>query len=467
MLIGDAGIHIEINLAVEVLASLLSIFFIYFVSKKYVNKGDTIEEGIFYGGLRLKIFAGIVLPLVYIFYYQGGDTISYYYDSIIMGKAFWKDPALYFDYLFNGMYNEDGDYVMWKNYFRVRQLDSPFFIFRADERAMFLVRIASVLIVITGGSFFASSILVSFFCYLGLWKVYKLFIEYYPVFKKQLSYTVLYIPSVVFWGSGILKDPLTLGGMCFLLISVHSFMKKRKLFSSAIISFLSGYLILAIKPYIFNAFIIGIGCWLLSFYLVKIKSVIFKALIFPFLLAMSVAVIFFSLDAFSGSTGQYSIDKVMSEAVTVQNDLKQEYYGGHRFDIGPFAPTLPSLLSKAPIAIATTLYRPFLWEADNPFILMSALESLIVAIFTAIAIFRIKIHRLQGILLRNPLLFFSFIFSLFFAFSVGLTTANFGALVRYKIPLMPFYLSMVYILSNYSKIPVNDQPKPAPKGIVT
>jgi hypothetical protein len=39
----------------------------------------------------------------------------------------------------------------------------------------------------------------------------------------------------------------------------------------------------------------------------------------------------------------------------------------------------------------------------------------------------------------------------FFAFSVGLTTSNFGALVRYKIPAVPFYLSAILILYQRSK----------------
>jgi hypothetical protein len=42
----------------------------------------------------------------------------------------------------------------------------------------------------------------------------------------------------------------------------------------------------------------------------------------------------------------------------------------------------------------------------------------------------------------------SFVFSLIFAASVGITSANFGTLVRYKIPLIPFYLSGLYILQS-------------------
>jgi len=38
------------------------------------------------------------------------------------------------------------------------------------------------------------------------------------------------------------------------------------------------------------------------------------------------------------------------------------------------------------------------------------------------------------------------LFALFFAFSVGLATSNFGSLVRLKIPCIPFYVSGLFIL---------------------
>jgi hypothetical protein len=41
---------------------------------------------------------------------------------------------------------------------------------------------------------------------------------------------------------------------------------------------------------------------------------------------------------------------------------------------------------------------------------------------------------------------FCFSFAIFFAFSVGLTTSNFGSLVRYKIPATPFFMAALFIV---------------------
>lgn len=53
------------------------------------------------------------------------------------------------------------------------------------------------------------------------------------------------------------------------------------------------------------------------------------------------------------------------------------------------------------------------------------------------------------LMLKNHLLSFSLIFSLFFAFSVGISTSNFGSLVRYRIPVLPFFVACLFIMDYY------------------
>lgn len=46
---------------------------------------------------------------------------------------------------------------------------------------------------------------------------------------------------------------------------------------------------------------------------------------------------------------------------------------------------------------------------------------------------------------------FCFFFSIVFALFVGSTTLNFGTLVRYKIPCMPFYIIALILILEISK----------------
>ena len=135
----------------------------------------------------------------------------------------------------------------------------------------------------------------------------------------------------------------------------------------------------------------------------------------------------------------------MTRAVDVQRDLKQDYYGGSTFDIGDFEASPISMLSKAHLAITAALFRPFLWEAGNAVMLVSALENFILLVLSIYLLIKVRVIYLFRLILKHHLLVFSFTFSVFFAFCIGLTTSNFGSMVRYKIPAMPFFLAALII----------------------
>jgi hypothetical protein len=50
----------------------------------------------------------------------------------------------------------------------------------------------------------------------------------------------------------------------------------------------------------------------------------------------------------------------------------------------------------------------------------------------------------------DPNVIFAMVFSLSFAFAVGVSTFNFGTLVRYKIPVLPFFLVALILILDYS-----------------
>ncbi|MFI5151017.1 MAG: hypothetical protein ACHQRM_14875, partial [Bacteroidia bacterium] len=108
-----------------------------------------------------------------------------------------------------------------------------------------------------------------------------------------------------------------------------------------------------------------------------------------------------------------------------------------------------SMLGKAHLAIAASLFRPYLWDVKNPVMLLSALENTYILILTVFLLIRLKVFTFFNLILRTPMLLFSVLFSLFFAFSVGIATSNFGSLVRLKIPCLPFYVSSLFILKHF------------------
>ena len=152
------------------------------------------------------------------------------------------------------------------------------------------------------------------------------------------------------------------------------------------------------------------------------------------------------------SLGQYNLDTILVKATETQKDLKRDYYMGNSFDIGTIDPTFSSLITHAHLAIFAAIFRPALIEVNNPVMFFSAIENTFILYITLRILWRLRFFGIFKYFFGyNSMLTFSLIFSLFFAFSVGITTSNFGSLVRYKIPLLPFYVSSVYIITRYKK----------------
>jgi len=143
--------------------------------------------------------------------------------------------------------------------------------------------------------------------------------------------------------------------------------------------------------------------------------------------------------------GNYATDQILEKAIVTQEDLKQDYYGGNSFDIGEVSPTIGGVLSKVPIATFYGLYAPTLLQVRSAVMALSALENTFLLFLTLKLLATFKIRRIFTTTLDHPILLFSILFSLLLAFSIGFTTPNYGAMIRFKIPLIPFFV--FYLMS--------------------
>src|SRR5690606_34806844 len=115
------------------------------------------------------------------------------------------------------------------------------------------------------------------------------------------------------------------------------------------------------------------------------------------------------------------------------------------------------------LAVNVTLFRPYLWEVNNMVMLLSALESLATLLLTLWIMFKVGLGNLFKYLISRPIISFCLLFAIAFSFAVGISTYNFGSLVRYKIPMFPFYLAGLFIL-RYLAWRKKIKPKRRPKA---
>lgn len=387
-------------------------------------------------GLYARLFGAVIFCLIYVYYYnKAGDTIAFFESSMALANLFDSDPEAYFQVM------KLPPSVENRTFFS-DQTGYPYTYLYYDAKTFMIIKLISPITIITGKSFLISTVVISYISYVGIWRLFTFFYNYFPEIKGRLAFAVLFFPSVVFWGSGILKDTFTLMSTGLFVYAIHEeFIKKNKKLSNRIVMVISAYLIFQIKPYIFMALLPGTLIWV---YYDKLKSGKSKF----FLRLQLLTLLFAGIVVFSLSTGGITalFDETLKDAATKKNDLNQEYYEGSGTDIGQFDGSLNGAMALAPKAIVMGLFRPFIWEVNSVVVMLSGLENFFLLIFLFYIIWKAGPRNFLKLIGKNPLILFCILFSLLFAFIIGLSTSNFGALVRFKIPLIPFFISALFII---------------------
>jgi hypothetical protein len=178
-------------------------------------------------------------------------------------------------------------------------------------------------------------------------------------------------------------------------------------------------------------------------------------MIFPVTLVFLLGGGYYSVKLIGEKNRRYSIERLSYTAESTARWLSyvSERQEGSGYTLGDFDFSSQGILKKAPAAIWVTLFRPYLWEANNLAMFLSALESLVLLIFTVYTVVMGISRKRFGVSFTNPVVVFCFIYSIIFAFAIGISTYNFGSLVRYKIPIIPFYIIGLFIWLSYSKRP--------------
>jgi hypothetical protein len=418
----------------------------YFSRMKNMRLKREPEYRHFLWGLFAKVLGGIGFSLIYFYYYKGGDTLMYFYSAVSMSHLAMADPSAYFRVLFG-----PADYAHLALFGNV--VGQPYGYMYFDPRAFMVIRLISPLVILSLNSYVITTILLSSVCYIGVWRCYQTFVGYFPSLTNKLAIAFLYMPSVVFWGSGVMKDTFTLSATCWWVHCFDElFFKKRNHLSNLLGLAVAGFILVMMKPYIFMALMPMTLLWVLYFRVVKLKNILFRFIVLPMVLVLMVGGSYLALISLDNELGKFSLNEALETTMVIQEDLKRsEQYGDNYFDIGTVDGTLSGILRKFPVAVNAALFRPYLWEARNAVMALSGLENAWLLGFTVLLLWRTRLWFFIRCLTGNPLVMLCIVFAVLFAFIIGLTTPNFGALVRFKIPLVPFLVAGLFIIDSLNR----------------
>jgi hypothetical protein len=420
--------------------------FVLFIANNIRTKKIVREKKSYYRylmpALIFKLIGTLSLCFIYTYYYSvGGDVVNYFvsartFSNILLSGHFEKFMEM-FDYKMNNVHfllssgNTYGYFLFAPN----------------DYYALFTVMLTVPLCILGSSSFLCTAVLLASLSLIGIWKLYEVFIDQFPALTRQFAITFFFLPSVFFWGSGILKDTYTLSAIGFFISGMYHFqIRKIRKFKYLLMIVGASVIFIYVKPYFLFALFPGTLLWILFYKIQNLKNQVVRALAIPALLLLMVSAVLAIFQYLGAFLGEYSLDQVLHKAVKTQQDLIRTAYGTNSYDIGRFDATIPGIVGKLPAALHLALFRPYIWDARNAVMFISALENMFMLGFTIYILLRVRFTVLLSSLQSHPLLVFSFLFAIFFAFSVGLTTANYGALSRLRIPCLPFYMAALFIV---------------------
>lgn len=396
---------------VYVIHVIIIITTIYWSHRKTKNNA---LHGFFLPALMLKVFAGIGVGVLYFYYYGFGDTILYFNDANVVSDLFYNNWKNYVQFLFN------------INDFNLHYND--------NYRALLFVKLISPLTIVTNKSYWITSAYLSLVSFYACWYLVVNINKYYPRLAVGALVALLFFPTIVFWSSGIMKESISMALIA--VLSAYFIQLMNKDIKSSILKIIIGLLALIIlfqlKYYYAAVFLLSIFPTLilkLISWRIDIKYNVLSWFIFLFITVIGVSFLHPNLD----------LQRVVD--VTINNNRLYE----HHIDLAKtihyyeLENNIWSVLTNAPLAIVSTLFRPFIFEIGSVLQFMLGVENMLLfAMFLFFPFRTIKIEKNE-----LPVLLTCFTYIIVLGVFLALSTPNFGTLSRYRISFLPFFIILI------------------------
>ncbi|MBK9354126.1 MAG: hypothetical protein IPN09_09230 [Bacteroidetes bacterium] len=434
----------------------LILIYIWAYGYKKKNYSKFAYAKYFIPALTVRMVGAFLTALMYQYYYKSGDPFSYWLCVKFIWDNIFISPETYLNILFRTFENYSQETIETLN-----GLDYNSF-FR-EPSTNIVIRVSLFFSLFSNNTFMPVSFLITLFAFLGSWKLFLTFYDLYPNHMREIAIATLFVPSVFFWGTGVMKDPLCIGALGYLTYSSYQLFLKRKFSIISIVwLFVGTFIIASVKTYIIMAYAPALVIWIVLKYWKNIKSKAVKIFAGPLFIALALGGGILVLSQFSSLGQKYSLVSLKATAKSTQEWLTivSQNENGSSYNLGEIDYTTFGILKVFPKAVNVTLFRPYIWETRKPILIPAALESLFCLLFTMYIFFKVGFFKTIRAILSNPDLLFCIVFTLVFAFAVGFSTFNFGALVRYKIPCLPFYFLFIFILYKENYKPKIKKKKP-------
>lgn len=409
-------------------------FFVFLILSLYWIKQSSFfytkdcPRKLFFLGFGFKFFSALALWFVYTYIYNdrpNADIYKYFDDATYIFEATKNNLKLRYQLLL-GLENISS---ISGSHQGVNYWDSASELLFNDNRTM--IRLHLTLYSFSRGFYLVHILFFTFLSFIGSMGLFRFF-KHFSTLPSKIVFAISFLPpSLLFWSSAPLKESYLLFSLGIFLFGVSKALKC--VTAKAILFVLIGILLLlTIKLYI----LLSIIPTSLLVILFRDKKITIKPLI-AFSLTLLLCILIsqdFLVEVFSNKQIQFK-------------ELAIETNARSTIRLQPFN-NLTEYLMIQPQALFNAFVRP-LWPPHwNILTLMTAIEHLFyLGILILPFLFKRKTYQSDRLLIL-----YSATFLIIAGSIIGSTTPILGAIVRYKSPLIPFYLMLVFTLIDFPKL---------------
>ncbi|MBK6267263.1 hypothetical protein JKA74_19635 [Marivirga sp. S37H4] len=399
----------------------IHIVIVFILILLFQRKLNVIDRAIFSTAVFVKIVCGVLLGWLYWGYYGGtGDTLYFFEQA---GKLY--------------HYFQIGKISIaeWLG-FQSIHLTMEEFSAQSEPRTFFFVRWMSYLFAVTQGEYFTMAIYLSLFSIFAAWKFVKRLTGILPENKTAIYIAFLFIPSVTFWSSGLMKETFMmtlLYFMAYFIIRWHQEKSKWLLFIPILICYwglwlLKYYVAIVLMPVLILTLLFSVQPGFLKDIRFQWKVIIY----FSLMLLGGLVLAFLHPVFYSGRF--YELIRISHDVILANSSEAGIVFLDAGSDFLFF-------LKNIPLAWVTGFFRPFPWEAFSLFSHIAAIEQFLFLLLFLYAIrlaFVVKISQNEIWWIIGVLIYCSVL-----AVVISISTPNFGTLIRYQVAYMPFIWFLV------------------------
>lgn len=358
------------------------------------------------------------------------DTWDYFAQSKIETNWLLQNPKAFIADLFNNHYQSTGN------------LFTGSYSFWNDLKATFFIKTLAILNIFTNKNYYISILFFNLGFMFGGVAFFKLFNEHFKINKWLLLWAVFFIPTFLFWGSGIHKDGIVFSATAISIYLLNSILEKGVSFQRIALLLFCLALIFILKNYYLLAIIPAFCSWVITY-----KYSINPKLVFPIM-------IFFCLSIFISSNNFY-LTKDISKSVVAKHNEFLTLEGNTKFETPNLENTTSSIVSYFPFAMQAATARPFISNVKSTaemFIVIENYFIIALAVFALVFIFYKK-----RIFLNSPIIWSCITIVFFLLLFIGYTVCFEGAIVRYRSITLPFLIVPCLIILFGKLKPINKE----------